>query len=594
MANDPARCFEFGPFRLEPDGLLVRDGKSISLPPKESELLRVLAEAEGRLVSKREIFERLWPCDDVGEASITRCVRGLRRAIEERGRNGGTIETLHGRGYRLAVPVHARRTPIARRSEDVTRIAVAPFDDFSANRANAHLGEGLAGEVAGILAQHRPDRIIVIARQSAWPAGRGRADSVASARALRLDFMVTGWLRLERDALHLQVEVIRTQDDVLTWCEEFKTPRGLIDGIAAEVAARIAAQLGSAQAEPPPSRTGSSAAARSKSYLALLQGQYAGQLRSEKGLRRAIVLFERALGWDAGNAEAYAALADAHLFLGIRGYAAPLSVAPSIRQALARALELRGQLVPGLCALAYLRWAIDFDPVAAMSAIESASARAPGNARVEWLRSSVLLSQRRFEAALSAIRESIEIDPFSPSTTSLLSFVLFCAGRYEECLVAARALAEDQPEFGLGHAIRSLVAAALGNRAEAIRAAELAETLAHGDQLTLSTCLWALASAGRTAHAESIRAALERKATRRYVAPSYLAIAAIALGDTEGALARLEQGLAERCMFLPYVGVDPRFAPLHSHARFRAVADAATGRRPRARGRGAATRSSPA
>src|SRR5512147_431884 len=97
----------FGPFRLDLDGGLWRGRTRISLPPKETALLRLLAESRGRVVSKTEILDQLWPGEDVGEASITRCVRGVRRALREGGRRGGTIETMYGRGYRLSLPVRS-------------------------------------------------------------------------------------------------------------------------------------------------------------------------------------------------------------------------------------------------------------------------------------------------------------------------------------------------------------------------------------------------------------------------------------------------------------------------------------------------------
>lgn len=94
----------------------------------------------------------------------------------------------------------------------------------------------------------------------------------------------------------------------------------------------------------------------------------------------------------------------------------------------------------------------------------------------------------------------------------------------------------------------------------------------------LGACAWALAQAGSTAQAVEIRTALERKATRRYVGGTHLAAAALGLGDTEAAIAWLERGLEQRCMFLPHLAVDPRFAPLRGDARFERIASIARGR----------------
>jgi len=573
------RAVAFGAFRLDPEGQLWRGKSAIPLPPKESALLGLLAEAEGRLLTKRDILDRIWPAQEVGEDSLTRCIRGLRRALGEGGRRGGTIETLHGRGYRLSAPVHSPAVETRSESDRTAlRVGVVPFDVVGARRESRYLGPGIAGEVTDQLARCHRDGITILARQSARRLRRGAEDLLRIAGQLRLDYVVTGRLSVEGDERRLQVELVRVSDEALAWCEEFRSRRKLLPQLAAEIAESIAKELGRRLPAPVVIPATCNDAPPAKSYLALLQGQFAGQLRTERGIRRGIECFEQAIAWAPDYAEAYAALAEAYLFQGKRGFVAPIDIAPRVRAAVDRALALNPGLVPALAALAYLRLDIDFDPQAALRAVERGNAIEPGNPRIEWMRGQILHAEGRFDEALAAYRASMDADPFSPSTAASVPFTLYCAGRFDEALAEARAIAEREPEFALGHAVRAGIAAASGRRKEAIHGAELAESLARGDQLTLGTCAWALGVAGRTAHAEAIRTALEQKATRRYVAPSYLAVAAVGLGDEAGALAWLERGLEHRCMFLPMVAVDLRFAPLRGHPRFEAVTAAARGR----------------
>jgi DNA-binding winged helix-turn-helix (wHTH) protein len=126
-------AFTFAPFRLDPDGNLWRGRTRIPLPPKETALLRLLAEAKGRVISKTEMLDQLWPGEDVGEASITRCVRGVRRALREGGR-GGTVETIYGRGYRLTLPVRSLECKGEGVAAGTLRVGVIPFDNASRRR----------------------------------------------------------------------------------------------------------------------------------------------------------------------------------------------------------------------------------------------------------------------------------------------------------------------------------------------------------------------------------------------------------------------------------------------------------------------------
>ncbi|MBV9227268.1 MAG: winged helix-turn-helix domain-containing protein, partial [Acidobacteriaceae bacterium] len=61
--------YEFGPFRLEPDErLLLREGKPAPLTPKAFELLVLLVRNQGRLVTKNQIMQAIWPGSFVEEA----------------------------------------------------------------------------------------------------------------------------------------------------------------------------------------------------------------------------------------------------------------------------------------------------------------------------------------------------------------------------------------------------------------------------------------------------------------------------------------------------------------------------------------------
>ncbi len=566
----------FAPFRLDPDGNLWRGRTRIPLPPKETALLRLLAEAKGRTISKAEILDQLWPGEDVGEASITRCIRGVRRALREGGRRG-TIETMYRRGYRLALPVRSLESTGEAAAAGVLRVGVIPFDNVSRRREDAYLGLGIAGAVTDSLAQARAEGITVIARQSTARL-RGRTpDLFHQARALRLDSAVTGRLHFAAGALHVEVELVRVSDEALLWSEQFRTRSSLLSQVASEIATAVAAELGRISALRSRSRPPRAPAVASRSYLALLQGQFSSQLRTERGVRRAIELFEQAIVWDPDHAAAHAALADALLMLGFWGYEAPLAVAERVRGALRRAFALDRKLAQAHSSLAYLRYAIEYDPDAALRAVDRALALAPDHARGHWIRGTILKSQGRFDAALEAYEAAREADPFSPQLALDIAFLPFCAQRLEPALAAFRALTAREPEFAIAHALRATIAAAAGRSEEATRCAEIAEGLARGNAVVLGSCTWALAKAGQTAHANALRAALEQRAARRYVAPSYRALAALVLGDTEAALTALERGLEQRSMYLPFVGVDPRFAALRGDARFERIVAIARG-----------------
>ena len=103
MALD--RQFTFGQVRFDPrTGELSRDGNVVKLTPRAAAVLCVLAESAQQLVTKQELFDRVWSGRAVGDDALTSCIQELRGALGDDARRPRYIETRHRRGYRLMVP----------------------------------------------------------------------------------------------------------------------------------------------------------------------------------------------------------------------------------------------------------------------------------------------------------------------------------------------------------------------------------------------------------------------------------------------------------------------------------------------------------
>ena len=109
MSAPTKNFYHFGPFRLDPSlPLLLREGEPVPLPPKALETLVALVERKGRVVTREELIEAVWPDTAVEENNLSVNVSILRKALSET--NGGEkyIETVPRRGYRFTAPVQER------------------------------------------------------------------------------------------------------------------------------------------------------------------------------------------------------------------------------------------------------------------------------------------------------------------------------------------------------------------------------------------------------------------------------------------------------------------------------------------------------
>lgn len=100
LAETQAKRLQFGRYVLDLDrGCLFGDGTEIALRPKTFAVLRYLLENSGRLVSKDELFDSVWPNLTVTDDALVQSIGELRRALKDDGSR--FIRTIPRRGYRF-------------------------------------------------------------------------------------------------------------------------------------------------------------------------------------------------------------------------------------------------------------------------------------------------------------------------------------------------------------------------------------------------------------------------------------------------------------------------------------------------------------
>jgi pimeloyl-ACP methyl ester carboxylesterase/DNA-binding winged helix-turn-helix (wHTH) protein len=124
VRTPPSKTLVFGEFALDLGrAMLLQQGSPVSLTPKAFSVLEYLAQHAGRLVSKDEFMDRLWPGVFVGDAALKVCVREIRRALGDDSHQPRYIETAHRRGYRFIAPV----TVVTSSTADAPLVAATPW-----------------------------------------------------------------------------------------------------------------------------------------------------------------------------------------------------------------------------------------------------------------------------------------------------------------------------------------------------------------------------------------------------------------------------------------------------------------------------------
>lgn len=232
-------------------------------------------------------------------------------------------------------------------------VAVLPFDNISADAADAYLAQGLPEMILNRLS--RIDGLSVIARNSSFALPTKNIDSSEIGRRLNSGYLIGGSVQREADRLRVAVHLVDSAAGTLIWSAHFD--RGLQDifsiedEIADQIADALSVRIGAGVPKPP-------AGARSanlQAYLAFLRGRTLLGRFTVAESETAVPYFERAISLDPTFAPAYASLYDAKMQAADKRREDMTLARQRYRPLIDRALELNPKL--GAAYFARAMWA---------------------------------------------------------------------------------------------------------------------------------------------------------------------------------------------------------------------------------------------
>lgn len=141
------RVYHFGSFCLnQAEQQLLRNGQPVRLAPKAFELLRVLVQKRGCLVTKEQLLQEVWPDVFVEEANLSVNIASLRKTLDEGDGQQPCIETVPKHGYRFVAHV----SELAYRGVS-NSVAVLPFENEGCGAAGEYLSAGLMESITNNL-----------------------------------------------------------------------------------------------------------------------------------------------------------------------------------------------------------------------------------------------------------------------------------------------------------------------------------------------------------------------------------------------------------------------------------------------------------
>lgn len=563
---------EFPPFRLDvANQSLWRNAQRVALTPKAFAVLRYLVEHCGRLVTRDELMEAVWPDTYVQPEVVKTHILDIRHALGDDARSPVFIETQPRLGYRFVATVREatvdEQPDTADRSAPPASIAVLPFSNLSGEPENEYFGDGLAEEIINVLA--KLPRLKVIARTSAFAFKGLNQDVRRIAETLGVAQVLEGSIRKSGNRLRIAAQLIQASDGSHLWSGRFDRELTDILAIQDEVSEAICAAL-ETELGIRGSRTAEIRPADPRAFQAYLEGRYYMHQVTPAGIERALNCFQQAVAWDPNYALPHAGMALRAYYRVLYLAERPRDVVPAALTSLARALQLDPGSSEALTVRAMFSAFYEYDWGAAGGYFARALELDPFSARVLTGRSMWFLGPTGHrQEALSAATEAAALDPLSPPVRNVQLWALHNLRKSEtpEC---ARHVLQLFPAHPIVSFVASLAFLESGCRDDAIATLEQGLAMVPDHPYLLGILAVARARQGRTADARRIRAEMENRAAARHVPFLPLAYACEACGDWEAAYRLLNRAIDEREPLAPILLADRR-AELHPDPRYRAL-----------------------
>src|SRR6266850_380738 len=599
------RVLRFDTFELDlRAGELHKHGVKLRLQGQPVQLLAILLQSAGNLVTREELRSQLWPADTFVDVdhSLHNAVGRIREVLGDSAEIPRYIETLPRRGYRFIAPVEevqapripepngnktregvAAAPPTARQSRTraaraashptsaaprLRSIAVLPLENLSGDPSQEFFADGMTDELITDLA--KVSALRVISRTSVMRYKGTKKGLPEIARELNVDGIVEGSVMRSGNRVRITAQLLQASTDQHLWAESYERDLGDILRLQSQVAQAIALQVRAQLTPQQQARFRSAGSVNPDAYEAYLRGRYylSNQFTMAQPLNTAKSYFEESIRKDPGFALAYSGLADSYVYLAIFRQLSPEGAYRPAKEALRKALELDDNIGEAHDTLGVLSWRSELNWKAAEQEFNRAIALAPSYSCAHEDRAVYLSFVGRRAEALAEIAKSSELDP-GPSSAMAESGAYYQLRDYQSLVEASRRGVVSYPNEWTEHYTLGVGYEGTGKPLEAISEYQKAIEISNGDHDATASLAHAFAAIGRRAEAEKILHDFERKSKSGYVSPYMIATIHAGLGKKDKAFEFLEKAYQERSLDISWhIKADLRIDNLRSDPRF--------------------------
>jgi TolB-like protein/DNA-binding winged helix-turn-helix (wHTH) protein len=609
---------------------LCRAGRVLKLERIPTEILLLLIEKNGELVTRDQIIQRVW-----GEGvfldtdnSINGAIRKIRQVLKDDSESPRFVQTVTGRGYRFIAPIvqpgppDRQDVPVGRtaaadsapdgaleprpgprvvhwqlagvigiavvliaglgaylyslRSRALVQgtpvrrmLAVLPFENLTGDPEQEYFSDGLTEEMISQLGNLDPSHLGVIARTSVMHYKHSDEPLDRIGRELGVQYALEGSVRRDSNKVRITAQLIQIKDQSHIWARQYDRDLSNLLALQAEIAQEIGDEIQLTLGEHrriDTARQSSMSPQAYEAYDLYLKGRFFWNKRAA-GFQQAIDYFQQAIAKDPNYARAYTGLADSYALLGGYTLTPQIELMPKARAAALKALELDPELSEAHTSLALITENFDYDWETAEKEFHRAIELNPNYATAHHWYAEFLSQQGRFPEALAESERARELDPLSLIIAADRGVILLYARQYDASIAQFRAVKEMEPGFPRAGMV---VAPYVEKQQYADALAELKEW---ADFRGESEWTWAWRAfvygrSGQSAQARLALAKVKQFYDHGHHSPDAMLWALVGMGNRDEAFVWFEKAYADHSNALTSLKVNPGFDGLRSDPRF--------------------------
>jgi TolB-like protein/DNA-binding winged helix-turn-helix (wHTH) protein/Flp pilus assembly protein TadD len=605
------RVVRFGTFEVDvPAGELRKNGIKLKLQEQPFQVLCMLLEHPGEVVTREELRSRLWPADTFVDFDhgLNAAVKRLRDALGESADAPVFIETLARRGYRfiatmvpdglkreqsqsplrqwvfplvVAAPIvivvalfvldaGGLRSKLLSRSSaqpQIRSLAVLPLTNISADPEQEYFADGMTEELIGELS--RIGSLRVVSRTSVMQyKGEKKKPLPQIARELNVDAVMEGSVLRAGNRVRITTHMIYAPTDQSLLTETYEGDLADVLKMQREVAQSITKKVRVKLTPEQQSRLHEAPKLDPEAYQAYLAATHI-DLSGYQGIKKSQSYFEKAIEKDSNFASAYTGLAVSYVLLAAQGWQSPREAFPSAKEAIRKALELDEKNCDAHAVLARISWQYDWDWQTAEKEYLHALELCPNDSGLHSEYAVYTAVNGRIAEARAELAKTRELDPIQSKPFVGEAVISYHLRNYKSLVEIAREFVAENPNEWLAHHWLGVGYEGSGQTLQAIQEYQKAVELSQGDSDPTAQLAHAYAATGRKFEAQKILHEWLRQSETRYISPYRIATVHASLGQKDKAFEYLERAYKERSPDLTYfLRADLRVDSLRSDPRF--------------------------